>query len=155
MIDRYFGYQIAKHWMEWSIGETIPFDFVHIIIALMLSTLRSVAVQHKYLWRLFQIYVHHRKLSFFTDRWSIGSVPAFGLLLRRVYSLLKNIKSIRELVMFQDNKWNRSSCLISEVRHRNLCNERTLSVTVEWTKFNRLVIENFILMRFLNFDSPV
>jgi len=34
--------------MEYRIGETVPFDFVHIIIETMLPTLGSVAVQHKY-----------------------------------------------------------------------------------------------------------
>ena len=55
----------------------------------------------------------------------------FVLLLRHGYCLLKNIKSKRELVMFEDNKRNRRSCLISKVRHRNLCNEQNFSVTEE------------------------
>jgi len=53
--------------MECRIGETIPFDFVHIIIESMLLTLRSVAVQHKYLCWLSQSDVNHRKLRITTD----------------------------------------------------------------------------------------
>jgi len=48
--------------MKYRIGETVPFDFVHIIRESMLLTLRSVAVQHIYLFWLCQSDVYHRKL---------------------------------------------------------------------------------------------
>ena len=53
----------------------------------------------------------------------------FLLLLLHGYYLLKNIKSIRKLVMFQDNKWNSRSCFISKVGHSHLCKELKFSVT--------------------------
>jgi hypothetical protein len=46
------------------------------------------------------------------------------LLLRHGYFVLKNIKSIRELLKFQGNKWNRSSCLISKEGHNSLWKDR-------------------------------
>ena len=68
VIERYFCYQMAWHWMECRKEGTIPFFFsVHIITGSMLPTLRIAAVQHKYLWWLCQRDIDHRKLHFGTD----------------------------------------------------------------------------------------
>jgi hypothetical protein len=79
----------------------------------------------RHLWGI----LPHRRVDQFLEL-----LLPFVLLLRHGYCGLKNIKSIRGLVMFKGNKWNHRSCLISKLGYRNLCKERNFSVAEEWTK---------------------
>jgi hypothetical protein len=64
------------------------------------------------------------------------------LLLRHAYCVLKNIKSIRALLMFKGNEWDRRSYFISKVWHRNLCKERNFFVVEEWTKLQQHAVSD-------------